>query len=203
MAKVQGLKTDSSKEGVKQAYAVLRYAHISPRKTRLIADLIRGKDVADAVTQLQVLPARAARPVLKLLLSAVANAENNFKLNKEHLRISKITVDQGPVSKRYLPSAYGRASLIRRPTSHINIIVSEVVHVVTKKRRSVFPNILKRAKKVKAVKGEAEPAEAGVQEEKTTEPEERERIEGKGTKKGAKRFGGFRKTLFNRRGGEK
>src|SRR3989344_5171371 len=96
---------DKKKDMPKQAMAVGRYVHISPRKARLVADLIRNSSVSDAITQLQVLRKRASRPFLKVLLSAVANAEHNLKWKKESLKISKITVDQGPVTKRYKPRA--------------------------------------------------------------------------------------------------
>src|SRR3989344_8582834 len=81
--------------------AVARYVHISPRKTRLVADLIRGRRVGEAIIYLRNLNKRTAAPVLKVLLSAVANAEHNFKLNKELLKISAITIDKCSVTTRY------------------------------------------------------------------------------------------------------
>ena len=98
---------------------------MSPRKVRLAADLIRGKDIAFAAATLGFLRRKAARPVLKLLRSAVANAEHNFKLDRNHLFVKVITVDGGPTIKRSMPRAHGRATPIRKRTSHISIILSE------------------------------------------------------------------------------
>jgi len=103
--------------------AKLRHLRISPRKVRLVVDLIRGMDATEAEKQLKFLPQRAARPVLKLLNSAVANALNNFKAIKENLFITKIAVDPGPTLKRWLPRAMGRATPIMKRTSHITIVL--------------------------------------------------------------------------------
>lgn len=101
--------------------AKLRHLRISPRKVRLVVDLIRGMDVVEAENQLKFLPKRAADPVLKLLKSAIANALNNYKAVKENLYISKITVDPGPTLKRWMPRAMGRATPKLKRTSHITI----------------------------------------------------------------------------------
>ena len=98
---------------------------MSPTKVRLVVDLVRGLDVTKAEHQLQFLNKTAARPVLKLLQSAIANAENNDKLKKENLLIKKIAVDQGPTLKRWRPRAFGRAGMILKRSSHITIILSE------------------------------------------------------------------------------
>ena len=98
---------------------------MSPRKIRLVVDLIRGSDATKAEHQLQFMNKRAARPVLKLLQSAIANAENNDKLKKENLFIKTITVDQGPTLKRWRPRAFGRAATILKKSSHITIILGE------------------------------------------------------------------------------
>lgn len=108
-----------------QVTAKLKHFRMSARKIRLVADLIRGLDVEQAASQLKFLGKRAARPVLKLLNSAVANAENDFKLQKNNLYISAIMVDSGPTLKRWLPRAHGRATPIRKRTSHITIILDE------------------------------------------------------------------------------
>lgn len=108
-----------------KARAVARYIRISPRKVRLVADLIRGKDVAEAIAILRHTP-RAASPVLeKLLNSAVANAEHNYKMDVNKLYISEIYADEGPRLKRYQPRAQGRAFPILKRTSHITLVVSE------------------------------------------------------------------------------
>jgi large subunit ribosomal protein L22 len=108
-----------------QARAVARYIRIAPRKVRLVADLIRGKDVAEAIAILRHTP-RAASPVLeKLLNSAVANAEHNYKMDVNKLYISEIYANEGPTLKRYQPRAQGRAFPILKRTSHITLVVSE------------------------------------------------------------------------------
>ena len=105
--------------------ASLKHFRMSARKVRLVADLIRGMDIERAKIQLKFLPKKAADVILKLLNSAVANAENNLKLQKDNLYISKILVDSGPILKRWLPRAHGRATPIRKRTSHITIILDE------------------------------------------------------------------------------
>ncbi|MBI2443747.1 MAG: 50S ribosomal protein L22 [Candidatus Magasanikbacteria bacterium] len=104
--------------------AQLRYYRQSPRKVRLVADLIRGKTVARAIAALTHLNKRAARPLLKLLNSAVANAQHNFKLDPDTLVVRAITVDGGPVLKRWTPRAHGRATPIRERTSHVKLVLA-------------------------------------------------------------------------------
>lgn len=106
--------------------AKLRHLRIAPRKVRLVADLIRGKSVREAETLLQFQIKRGAKPIQKLLKSAVANARNNFKLSEENLYISKITVDEGPKLKRWRARARGRAYPIQKKTSHITLILDEL-----------------------------------------------------------------------------
>lgn len=96
---------------------------MSPRKVRLVANLLKGTSVIRAENQLKFLPKRAAGPLLNLLKSAVANAENNFNLKKGKLQISRITVDGGPVLKRMRPRAFGRASQLLKRTSHVNLFL--------------------------------------------------------------------------------
>ncbi len=98
---------------------------VTPQKTRLVADLIRGKKVGEAESILRFTPRSSAQPLLKLLRSAKANAVNNHDMFEDSLVVSKIMVDEGPVIKRYLPRARGRADLLRKRTSHITIILEE------------------------------------------------------------------------------
>lgn len=107
--------------------AKLNNLRIAPRKTRLIADLIRGLDVLAAENQLKNMVQKSARPILKLLKSAIANAENNFKLKKDNLYIKEIFVDEGAPLKRWMPRAYGRASQILKKTSRITIKLEEKI----------------------------------------------------------------------------
>ena len=98
-----------------------KYVRCAPRKARLVVDHIRGKSVDDARAILLTTPRAAARDVLKLLDSAVANAENNHELVADELRIGKVFVDEGPTLKRFRPRAQGRATRIRKRTSHMTI----------------------------------------------------------------------------------
>ena len=101
--------------------ATLSHYRQSPRKVRLVADLIRGKRVSDAQTELRFLNKRAAAAVSKLLSSAAANAKNGFHLDPDHLLIESIEVNEGRVLKRYLPRARGRATILRKRSSHITV----------------------------------------------------------------------------------
>jgi len=105
--------------------AVAKYVRISPRKVRIVMDLIRGKDVADALAILKFTPKRGAVLITKVLNSAIANAENNFDLDAENLYVAKCFVDQGPTMKRIHPRSRGQAFGILKRTSHITVIVSE------------------------------------------------------------------------------
>ena len=108
-----------------EANAKLTMLRSTPQKTRLVADLIRGKGVDEAESILEFTPRRAAKPILKLLRSAKANAVNNHDMFEDSLFVSKIMVDEGPTLKRYLPRARGRADLLRKRTSHISITLEE------------------------------------------------------------------------------
>lgn len=108
-----------------EARAVLRFARIAPRKVRIVLDLIKGKDVDEALSILRFTPRAASRVVEKLVKSAVANAENNNNMDRDSLYISKAYADQGPTLKRFRARAMGRANMIRKRTSHITVVVSE------------------------------------------------------------------------------
>ena len=106
-----------------ETHATAKYIRISPTKVRQVVDLIRWKDVQEA-RRILTFSARAARvPVLKVLESAIANAENNFNLDVDELIVSKAYVDTGPTLKRWRPRARGRATRIRKRTSHITVYV--------------------------------------------------------------------------------
>lgn len=108
-----------------EAKAILRYERISPRKVKIVADLIRNKPVGVALGILANTP-KAASPILeKLLNSAIANATNNHEMDAEKLYVSEIYANQGPTLKRISPRAQGRAFRIRKRTSHITIAVKE------------------------------------------------------------------------------
>ena len=110
---------------MQEAKAVARTVRIAPRKARLVVDLIRGKQVGEAVAILKLTPKAASPIVVKLLKSAVANAEHNYDMDIDNLLISEAYVDEGPTMKRFRPRAQGRASQINKRTSHITIVVSE------------------------------------------------------------------------------
>ncbi len=105
--------------------ASARFIRMSPRKVRLVSDIVRGMSAEGADIQLQFIKKAAAKPILKLLRSAMANAEHNFKISKHKLFIKKITVDGGPMIKRFRARAFGRAAPIRKRSCHINIILDE------------------------------------------------------------------------------
>lgn len=108
-----------------EAKANLNFVRIAPRKVQLVVDLIRGKAVGDAIAILRHTP-KAASPILeKLLNSAIANAEHNYSLDANKLVISQVYVNQGPTMKRFQQRAMGRASAIKKRTSHITLVVSE------------------------------------------------------------------------------
>jgi len=108
-----------------QAKAIARTVRIAPRKVRLVVDLIRGKQVGEAVAILRHTPKAASPVVEKVLKSAVANAEHNYDLDINSLVVSEVFVDEGPTLKRFRPRAQGRASPINKRTSHITLVVSE------------------------------------------------------------------------------
>ena len=112
-------------EQVTQAVAKLSYARISSRKVKTVIDLIRNKNVGEAMAILKLTPKAAAELVEKLLKSAIANAENNFGMDTEKLYVAEIFANQGPTLKRVRPRAQGRAFRIRKRTSHITIVLKE------------------------------------------------------------------------------
>jgi len=109
----------------KEAKAYLRYVRIAPRKVQIVCDLIRGKNVATAMAILMQTPKAASEPLAKLLKSAAANAENNFGMDPAKLYISEVYATPGPILKRMMPRAQGRAYRINKRSSHVTIAVAE------------------------------------------------------------------------------
>jgi len=105
--------------------AVAKYIRISPQKARLVADVIRGKDVETAITTLRFMPKKAARILRKVLESAVANAEQTETIDVDTLYVKEIQINGGPMLKRFRPRAMGRATRILKRTSHITVVVDE------------------------------------------------------------------------------
>ncbi|MBQ3200199.1 MAG: 50S ribosomal protein L22 [Firmicutes bacterium] len=108
-----------------EAKAIAKYVRMSPRKARLVANLIKGKDIQQAEAILRFTPNKASQVILKVLLSAVANAENNLGLDKANLIVKGAIVDQGPSIKRIKPRAQGRADRMVHRTSHVTVVVAE------------------------------------------------------------------------------
>lgn len=108
-----------------EARAILRYARISSRKVKIVADLIRGKKVDEALAIIKFTPKASSEVLEKLLKSAIANAENNHGMNRGNLIVSEIYANQGPTLKRIRPAAKGSAVRIRKRTCHITIVVKE------------------------------------------------------------------------------
>ena len=112
---------------VLEAKATLKYARISARKVKIVADLIRGKNVDEALAIVKYTPKASSTIIEKLLKSAIANAENNHNMNGQNLYIAEIYANQGPTMKRIRAAAKGSAVRIRKRTSHITIVLRERV----------------------------------------------------------------------------
>ena len=110
---------------VKEARATLKFARISSRKVKIVADLIRGKNVDEALAIMKFTPKASSEVLEKLLKSAIANAENNHEMKHENLYVAEIFANQGPTLKRIRPAAKGSAVRIRKRTSHITIVLKE------------------------------------------------------------------------------
>jgi len=110
---------------MEEARAVARYLRVSPFKARQVADLVRGKDVNEAVGILKYTNKKSAPLIGKVLKSAIANAEHNNDMDSDELYVSEIYVDEGPTLKRMRPRAYGRADVRRHRTSHITVVLRE------------------------------------------------------------------------------
>jgi len=148
------------------ARAVARHVRISPMKARRVVDLVRGMPAKEALTVLKFAPQAASETVYKVLASAVANAENNERLDPDSLLVRAAFVDEGPTLKRFRPRAQGRAYRIRKRTCHITIEVESVV-AATPGRRAAAPAKAGKATPAKAAK--ATEAEAVEVDEETTE----------------------------------
>src|SRR6185503_17375390 len=115
--------TESGEGAAMEARAQARFIRVTPRKARRVVDLIRGLSATEAQAVLRFAPQAASEPVGKVLASAIANAEHNFKLDTGTLVVSRAWVDEGPTLKRFRPRAQGRAYRINKRTSHITVVV--------------------------------------------------------------------------------
>ncbi|MBI3952339.1 MAG: 50S ribosomal protein L22 [Candidatus Doudnabacteria bacterium] len=189
----------STRESVKvtEVKAFARYIHVSPRKLRLVADLVRNARVDQALEQLKFSSKKAAIPLSKAINSAIANAIHNFDLKREDLFIKSLTVDGGPVYKRYAPRAQGRAFIERKRTSHINVVLGSKEVKAKPKSRSIFVKARpsKEEPKEKFTKNEIE---EGKVEENTKQPKQAP----KSREKIKRNIVDLKRRLFNRKSGQ-
>ncbi len=192
--------------------AKAKYIRISPKKLRLLADLVRGLPVDQALTELEFSGKLTRRPLTKLINSAVSNAQENFKLQKDNLYLKEIKIDDGPILRRWRPRAFGRATMIRKRSSHISLVLDEKVPTVrpAEPRKSPTKQVkLDKDKKEDVVKvedfdefkdlaGQDQAVEAREikQEEQAREIQASAQSRAKGKK-------GFVKKIFSRRTGDK
>jgi len=125
--------------------AKIKYLRISPRKVRMVADLIRYKPVAEAEAILRFTTKKASKPLLKLLDSALANAKNNLKKDTADLYVSEIFVDEGPKLKRSFPRSRGTANMIQKKSSHVTLVLEE--KTAKENREGVVKSAAKKTKK--------------------------------------------------------
>jgi large subunit ribosomal protein L22 len=154
--------------------ASLKHLKIAPRKTRLVAGLVRGLEVNKAINQLKFLNKKSAHPVLKLINSAVASAVNNFDLDKNNLIIKEIRVEDGKTLKRWMPRAHGRATTIRKRMSHVYITLAEIVESGKKKAKEnkieapvKLDDLSKQTKKEKDIEHSSEKSKVAKTENKS------------------------------------
>jgi len=117
--------------------ASLKHLRMSAQKTRLVADVVRKLPVNQALDQLTFLKKLAAKPVAKLIKSAIANAENTYSLEKDNLYIKEIKVDEGLTLKRWMPKAHGRATTIRKRGCHVHVVLAEIKESGKAKKKEV------------------------------------------------------------------
>ena len=117
--------TKTTKRVIRENNTIAKYVRVSPRKAGQICSLVRGKNVDEALAILKFTPRGAAADIAKVVKSAKANAENNHEMNAENLYIASIVANQGPTIKRFMPRAQGRATMIRKRTSHIEVVLKE------------------------------------------------------------------------------
>jgi len=181
-----------------QVSAKLNNFRKSPRKVRLVAGLLKGLSAQDAKNQLKFIVKGSTPNFEKLLKSAISNAENNFGLDKDNLFVKDVVVNEGAKLKRWLPRAYGRASLILKRTSNIEIILEEKVEGKGRKKIEKKQEIKDVKEKPEIAKKEKEKTEE-IEEEKKEIVKEREEKEFIDEKKKAEKSKGFLKRVFRRK----
>lgn len=162
--------------------ASARAVRVAPRKMRLVTNLVKGLRASDALTQLQFTNKKGAPVLAKLIRSAVANAENNLSLKADDLFVKSVTCDMGQTMRRYFPRARGSAFVIRRKSSHVNVVLEERPGSTAKKSRFALPKRTKKDEPIKTQEGSIGEPEAmtessvatkagKVTEHKATHPE--------------------------------
>jgi large subunit ribosomal protein L22 len=144
-------KTNLSQKKPDIIKAKLRFLRMSPKKVRLVTDLVKGMKAIEAIDYLKFVNKAAVTPVTKLINSAIANAINNFNLEKDNLYIKNIVVNQGPTLRRWKPRAHGRATPIRKRSSHVEVILVQKSEKLAKKgpenKKSNIKNNKSKSKK--------------------------------------------------------
>lgn len=193
--------------------AKAKHIKMSPRKVRLVVDVARGKEVQAALEQLKFVNKLAVKPVVKLINSAVANAKHNFEIEPDNLYVKEIKVDEGPTLRRWMPRAFGRATPLRKRTSHINLVLSEIKESGVKqaKKQKIEAPIKLESKpkeegevkivdKTKEIKEKMEEKEAASEKDKSI-VDLRGEGRGKHTKIEGKSHKGFVGKIFRRKSG--
>jgi len=190
--------------------AKVKFIKMSPTKIRLVANLIKKMPVGKALDQLQFINKLAGGPVATLIKSAMANAEHNFELAKDNLYIKELTVNEGPTLKRSMPRAHGRATPIRKRTSHINLVLGEIKAsgVVKAKKQTIAAPVKLEAqpKKEAAVKlSDSVKAEAAKSKDDGAKEKGKvivdPRMEGRGGHAKIEGGKGFTTKIFRRKSG--
>jgi large subunit ribosomal protein L22 len=182
----------------KEVTAYARYIHVSPQKLRLVSALLKKAPIDIALEQLKFSSKSAALPLKKVINSAVANALHNYDIKPDNLFIKSITIDSGPMFKRYQPRAQGRAFMVRKRTSHINVILEEKARKTKSKRtilQAIRPTVVKDTDK----RAKPKEQEAAEKETKTEQIAKQPKLTSKPESKVRKKFTDFRKRFFNRK----
>jgi large subunit ribosomal protein L22 len=144
------MPTKSDAVAMPGARAIARHVRVSPMKARRVINLVRGLPAKEALTVLQFAPQQASEPVYKVLASAIANAENNERLDPDSLLVAEAYVDEGPTLKRFRPRAQGRAYRINKRTCHITVVVESVAVAQTRAAKATVAKATKAAKAASA-----------------------------------------------------
>ncbi len=184
------VQADKKKAPVTEVFAAARFVHVAPRKARLVINELKGKTADEALNKLYFIKQSAVLPIIKLINSAIANAEHNFQLNRKDLYIKKFIANPGPAFKRWQQKAFGRASSIYRKTSHLEITlaVKPGVKVPARKQATSADAVNKAAEDVKIVNPDEVKKMSNKSSDRQTDQQ------GRGQR-------GFLKKVFNRKTG--